>query len=228
MLPSSTFRIYKQSSSNARPKIYNPCRHLDNLLHDSELASFSVAPLWPTLHKVPSLRSLHLVWAAFAHTFLTWVCRRPRIHALTESATQSRNREAALVLLLLEHQMINSTIILALSGKAWWGFTHDCDFLQTDRCSFSINSSSQQKPSSLVFLGFFFFTIVKTDCADHISAALMFMPNVVRTWSLLLWHCRHSVPIKIHLVEAHVGTRLGPVGDSCGFPMFQVYQRLRH
>lgn len=119
-------------------------------------------------------------------------------------------------------------IIFALSGKARWSFTHDCDFLQTDRCSFSINSSSQQKPSSLVFLGFFFFTIVKTDCADHISAALMFMANVVRTWSLLLWHCRHSVPIKIHLVEAHVGTRLGPVGDSCGFPMFQVYQRLRH
>lgn len=60
------------------------------------------------------------------------------------------------------------------------------------------------------------FTVKNTDCWSHFKGPYV-CGNSRKDPSLLLWHCRHSVLIKIHLVETHVGTRLEPASHSCGF-----------
>lgn len=49
------------------------------------------------------------------------------------------------------------------------------------------------------------FTVKNTDCRSHFKSPYV-CGNSSQHPSLLLWHCRHSALIKIHLVGTHVGT----------------------
>lgn len=80
------------------------------------------------------------------------------------------------------------------------------DFLKRNRC-FCPPSSARVSKSLL-----FFCSLLITFQGPYVCC------NSSPDLSLLLWHCRHSALIKIHLVETHVGTRLEPAGDTCGFP----------